>query len=519
MEKQNIFYYTIQMNFEEAIKIANHIYWVGMYLKNDPFQCHPYFIENEDESILIDPGSMLEFDAVVKKVNSISSMSKIKYIILHHQDPDLAASVPEMEKLIQREDLLIITHSRMVPLIKHYLITSEYYEIDKQNYNLKSKDLELQFISTPYCHSPGAFVSYEPKSKTLFSGDIFGGIEESWEFFAQDDYFDKAKQFHAEYMPSRDIFNYTLSKIETLDIERIAPQHGSIIQKEYIKPLIKKMKALECGLYIEKGYKDELLHTIEALEAKDLELSDSINELKQKDEFLFQKSKMADMGEMIGNIAHQWRQPLAMNNTLISILKEKSQQGILESSDLITKLQEMENNLQYMSHTIDDFMKFYHPEKKKTDFLISEVMKHAIPIISPVLKRSNIELFFSDTSTTKITGYINEYAQVVVSILTNAKDVLIHKKIKNPHINMTIFDTPTSVVLHIGDNGGGIDKEHIQRIFDPYFTTKHKSIGTGLGLYISKMIIEKNMHGRLSVENKDNGALFKIEMRKSNAKK
>ena len=506
------------MNFEKAIEIAHRIYWVGMYLKNDPFQCHPYFIENGDESILIDPGSMLEFDAVVKKVNTISSMSNIKYIILHHQDPDLAASVPEMEKLIQREDLLIITHSRMVPLIKHYLITSDYYEIDKENYCLKSKELELQFITTPYCHSPGAFVSYEPYTKTLFSGDIFGGIEESWEFYAGDDYFEKAKLFHAEYMPSRDIFNYTLSKIETLDMERIAPQHGSIIKKEHINILIKQMKSLECGLYIEKAYRDELLYTIEALEEKDLALSNSINELKQKDEFLFQKSKMADMGEMIGNIAHQWRQPLAMNNTLISILKEKSQQEILENSDLIAKLQEMENNLQYMSRTIDDFMKFHHPEKKKTHFLISEVIQHALPIISPVFKRSNITVNFTNKSTTNVTGYMNEYAQVVVSILTNAKDILIQKEIKDPCIDILLFDTETSVVLHISDNGGGIEEKHMQRIFDPYFTTKHKSIGTGLGLYISKMIIEKNMHGNLSVENKNDGALFTIEMQKSNEK-
>jgi hypothetical protein len=107
MKKLHLFDYTISMDFTQAIEIAKDIYWVGMYLENDPFQCHPYFIENGNESILIDPGSMLEFDAVVKKINSISSMSAIKYIILHHQDPDLAASVPEMEKLINRDDLLI----------------------------------------------------------------------------------------------------------------------------------------------------------------------------------------------------------------------------------------------------------------------------------------------------------------------------------------------------------------------------------------------------------------------------
>ena len=156
------------MDFTQAIEIAKNIYWVGMYLQNDPFQCHPYFIDNGDESILVDPGSMLEFDAVVKKINTISSMNNVKYIILHHQDPDLAASVPEMEKLISRDDLKIITHSRMVPLVKHYIIKSDYYEIDKHQYKLDSKNLHLQFLTTPYCHSPGAFVTYEHLLKHSF---------------------------------------------------------------------------------------------------------------------------------------------------------------------------------------------------------------------------------------------------------------------------------------------------------------------------------------------------------------
>jgi len=295
------------MDFTQPIEINDHIWWVGMYLPNDPFQCHPYFIDNAEASILVDPGSMLEFDAVVAKINSISSMKHIKYIILHHQDPDLAASVPAMEKVIGRKDLQVITHSRMVPLVKHYLIRSDYYEIDKHQNRLECGDLTLYFITTPYCHSPGAFVTYEPRTKTLFSGDIFGGIEESWEFYAEDNYFEKARQFHAEYMPSRDIFNYALNKIEALDIALIAPQHGSVIQKAQISKLIAQMKRLECGLYIEKEYRNELLYTIEALKQKDQALENSMKALREKEEFLFQKAKMADMGEMIGNIAHQWR--------------------------------------------------------------------------------------------------------------------------------------------------------------------------------------------------------------------
>jgi len=505
------------MDFTQAIEIAKNIFWVGMYLKNDPFQCHPYFIKNGNESILIDPGSMLEFNAIIKKIKSISSMNTIKYIILHHQDPDLAASVPEMEKLINRKDLLIVTHSRMVPLIKHYMIKSDYYEIDKCHFKLDSNNLHLEFLTTPYCHSPGAFITYEPLTKTLFSGDIFGGIEESWEFYAGDDYFEKAKQFHAEYMPSRDIFNYTLSKIESLDIKLIAPQHGSIIEKRQIAPLIAQMKKLECGLYIEEGYRDELIYTIEELKKKDIALLESLSRLKEKEELLFQKAKMADMGEMIGNIAHQWRQPLALNNTLISILKEKNQRDILQSEELSTKLNEMENSIQYMSRTIDDFMSFYHPSKKKIDFSALEAVNRTLEIIRPLLNKSNIDVNLNIMSEPYIHGYINEYTQVLVSILTNAKDMLIQRKIRNAYIDITLSETTNSVILEISDNAGGIKEKNIHRIFNPYFTTKHKSIGTGLGLYISKMIIEKSMNGTLSVQNSKDGAKFNIEMERVDA--
>lgn len=271
------------MDFTKAVSIADNIYWVGMFLENDPFQCLPYFIDNGDESILIDPGSMLEFEAVMDKVSQITELKNIKYIILHHQDPDLCAAVPEIEKRINRKDLEIITHSRMSVLIKHYQVTSSYYEIDKNDLTLEFKSgLKLEFVTTPYCHSPGAFVTYEPKSKVLFSSDIFGGLEESWEFYAKDDYFEQAKAFHSAYMPSKDIFNYALRKIEQLDINLIAPQHGSIIERKYVYNLIEDMKNLECGLYIDNKYNDELIDTINQLEEKEKELNEYKNHLEEK---------------------------------------------------------------------------------------------------------------------------------------------------------------------------------------------------------------------------------------------
>ncbi len=268
------------LDFTKPIEIAQGIFWVGIYLENDPFQCHPYLILNEDESILIDPGSMIQLDKLVEKINSACNFKNIKYIILHHQDPDLCAAVPTIEKYINRDDLWIVTHSRMSVLVKHYGIQARYYNIDENDFVLKTKNRTLSFYTTPYCHSPGAFVTYDSLTKVLFSSDIFGGLEESWSFYAGEDYFSQIEGFHLAYMPSRDILNYALRKIEDLDIDMIAPQHGSIILKEKIKPLIDQMKLMNCGLYIDKKYAHDLQRTIEKLNNLQEEFAVSLDEIK-----------------------------------------------------------------------------------------------------------------------------------------------------------------------------------------------------------------------------------------------
>ena len=497
-------------DYRDAIEIADSIYWVGMYLENDPFQCHPYFIKNANESILVDPGSMLEFEETIRKVKSIANINSIKYIILHHQDPDLAAAVPEIEKLINRDDLLIVTHSRISVLIKHYLIRSDYYEVDKNDNKLvTSTGLKLDFLTTPYCHSPGAFVSYEPKSKTLFSGDIFGGIEESWEFYADETYFDKAKQFHQEYMPSKDIFNYALSKIEKLDIELIAPQHGSIIKKGFIKNLIDDMKNLDCGLYIEEKYNRELLDTINELQEKE-------KTIQERNSQLFEQSKRAEMGEMVGNIAHQWRQPLAIANTILAILKEKNSIDALDKHEISTKLDTMEKQVVYMSDTIEDFMNYYKPNKDKSIFSIFEALSKALEITRHSKENHNIEININGNKKLKTFGLMNEFVQVIVSILSNIYDIMQIRSILDTKIDIILKKVGEDALISINDNAGGIDDKILTKIFNPYFTTKHQSMGTGLGLHIAKMIIEDKMGGSLNAHNNKYGATFTIKVKNEN---
>ncbi len=498
------------LDFKDAIEIAKDIYWIGMYLENDSFQCHPYLIKNGNESILIDPGSMLEFEETVRKIKTIIDFSAIKYIVLHHQDPDLAAAVPEIEKLINRKDLQIVTHSRMTVLIKHYLVSSSYYEIDKHDNKLiTSNGFQLNFLTTPYCHSPGAFVSYEPNSKTLFSGDIFGGIEESWEFYADDSYFEKAKQFHQEYMPSKDIFNYALDKIQKLDINLIAPQHGSIINKKYISKLIKDMKNLDCGLYIDKKYNLELLDTINELKIQK-------ETIKEQDRRLFEQAKRAEMGEMIGNIAHQWRQPLAIVNTILAIIKEKNSLEVLSKDEIADKVDKMEKRVIYMSDTIEDFMNYYKPDKDKSIFKIYEALNKALELTNYVKKDEKAVIHITGDKTLSIYGLINEFVQIIISILTNIYDIKEVRGLSTLQINISILRDGEDAVLSIRDNAGGIQDDIISKIFNPYFTTKHQAMGTGLGLHIAKMIIEDNMNGSINATNNQDGATFTIRIKHEN---
>ncbi len=240
------------MDFTKAIEIAKDIFWVGHVIPNDPFQCHVYLIKNGNESVLIDPGSMITFPVTLNKITSVVPINDIKYIILHHQDPDIVGCVSTLEKIIPRDDKVFVTHWRSETLLKHYQWETPFWLVDQHNWKLTLKGgRELEFIFTPYAHFAGAFCTFDKQTKTLFSSDIFGGLTEEFSLFAKDmDYFDSLKLFHIHYMPSKAILNHTLNKLIKTEPDMIAPQHGSIIKKDLIKPMVEKMRDLNCGLYM-----------------------------------------------------------------------------------------------------------------------------------------------------------------------------------------------------------------------------------------------------------------------------
>ena len=241
---------------------------------------------------------------------------------------------------------------------------------------------------------------------------------------------------------------------------------------------------------------------------------DNLNKMMQKDKQLLEQSKMAQMGEMIGNIAHQWRQPLSTISTVASGVKINHELGMLDENDVPKNMDIIVNNAQYLSETIDTFRDFIKEEKVKKTIVLQDRINESIKIVKASIENNHIKLINEIPISNKIeiTIIAEELSQVIINILNNAKDAIVQRKIDDGYIKIELIKKTKSVQIIISDNAGGIKNENLPKVFDPYFTTKHKFKGTGLGLYMSKTIIENHLNGQLSAKNSSNGAVFIIEL-------
>lgn len=234
--------------------------------------------------------------------------------------------------------------------------------------------------------------------------------------------------------------------------------------------------------------------------------------LANKEDIIISQSHHAAMGEMIGMIAHQWRQPLSViamgaNNLLIDIdLEELNQESTIEEAQSIIKQTE------YLSKTIDDFRNFFRPNKEIEEVAVDEVISEANRIIGKSLEHKQITLLINHKTSYKVNTYSRELLQVFINIFKNAEEVLVEKRENNRYISIDITNDEENVITTISDNGGGINKKIIDKIFDPYFSTKNKKTGTGLGLHMSKTIIENHLNGTIKVYNIKDGTCFKISI-------
>jgi len=238
----------------------------------------------------------------------------------------------------------------------------------------------------------------------------------------------------------------------------------------------------------------------------------AVAELRRKDQLLIQQNRQAAMGEMINNIAHQWRQPLNNVGLIVQNLLFSFESGTLTEEEMKAEVAMTMETIQFMSRTIDDFRNFFRQDKQKRTFAIADILNLTIDFVSAGLRNSNITVNLEVIDRISARGYPNEYSQALLNILNNAKDVLTERRVDEPYISVRLFSDNGRAIVAISDNGGGIAEDVLPRIFDPYFSTKEPGKGTGIGLYMSKVIIEQNMGGSLSAHNVDNGAEFRIEI-------
>lgn len=240
---------------------------------------------------------------------------------------------------------------------------------------------------------------------------------------------------------------------------------------------------------------------------------EEIERNKMQSAYLVQQSRLAQMGEMISMIAHQWRQPLAAISAIIAILQLKQTIKQYDATLYDNKLTDITELVQHLSKTINDFRDFFKEDKHKVSTLIDDIIDSCLKIIGPILKHKDITVTKEYKCVGEFLSYPNELKQVVLNILSNAKDAFENSRYDKPRIDIRGYKTANTYYLQIQDNAGGIPPEIINKIFDPYFTTKGSQNGTGLGLYMSKKIIQEHCKGHISVKNHEDGALFTISFK------
>jgi len=285
---------------------------------------------------------------------------------------------------------------------------------------------------------------------------------------------------------------------------------GSFVQGDFINNIInlnfyflsQTLLVLIVGtLFSEKR---EYANQLEKLVEKEVEKN------REKELLMMQQSRLAQMGQVLNMIAHQWRQPL--NNLLLTIEVFLHKYRKKELNNELVEQFEKDSYLQIkqMSGTVDDFRDFFQPRREKSIFLVNDIIEHLLLIMQPIFSASNITLYFNEENEVYSKGYPNELAQALINILYNSKDALLEHNNHERVVTIELEEREEHAFLTIQDNAGGIPIEIIDKIFDPYFSTKLKEEGTGLGLYMSKIIIENHMGGEILVHNHQNGAIFTI---------
>ena len=287
--------------------------------------------------------------------------------------------------------------------------------------------------------------------------------------------------------------------------EEYLREYGRIVATK----LEKKVRELEEALALRKKAEDELRRLNDELEKRVLL---EVDKNRAKDRIMLHQARLAAMGEMLSNIAHQWRQPLNSISLFVQNLQVEFEKGVLTAASCREYVEACIKSLVYLSSTINNFCAFYQPDDDRQLFDLYHTVSETISLVREELESHGITIKLVKECDSTVNGYKKEFSQVLLNIIQNAKEAIMSRQPPVPFLEIVCSQKGKSALVAVKDNGGGIPPELMDKIFDPYFTTKFKSQGVGMGLYISKMIIEKHMHGRITARNSATGAELTIEL-------
>ena len=265
---------------------------------------------------------------------------------------------------------------------------------------------------------------------------------------------------------------------------------------------VAERQAIQEDLVIKRRELEELNQSLEE------RVRQAVEELRKKDQLMITQGRQAAMGEMIGNIAHQWRQPLNALSLLLANIKDAFLYNELDAAYMEQAISDGNRLVQKMSATISDFRNFFRPDKERIIFSANKQVGDAIALMSSGFNHANIALRVNSDEETMLFGFPNEFSQVLLNLLSNSKEAILAHGVERGEVVIHIGTKEGKGVVTLRDNGGGIPVELLDKVFEPYFSTKQ--MGTGIGLYMSKMIIERNMEGTISVRNVEEGAEFTL---------
>jgi signal transduction histidine kinase len=459
----------------------------------------------ENQSILLEKQYILKQKALlVSKVNET-----IKYIDYHRRHLK-NIDTKKLKKLITNyTDTIRYGDNGYIWIhdTDYYLVAHPFRKKSIGKYDINLKDESGKFITRAFINiavknPDGGFLEYywkKPNAKTVTKKIGYVKLYAPWKWVIGsglyvDDISNSIKKAKAllQKKINKQIRTIVLIALSFMFLVGIL---SFLISKNIINAL---------NSYKQKVYENEAVLKREVARA--------IKESQEKDRNLFYHSRLAQMGEMLSMIAHQWKQPLSEISGIFMELETACKFKKLDDTYLLECAKDGDKITDFMSRTIDDFRNFFKPDKKKEQFSLNAAVDEALTLVGATMSSSGIEIRREEGEKALICGYPNEFAQVILNILLNARDAFVSKGVKNPYVNIKIYTNESKSYLEISDNAGGVDLGIIESIFDPYFSTKEKVDGTGLGLYMSKMIIEKSMGGDIWVKNSKYGAVFTIEV-------